>query len=90
MPRALRTLRFLSTCGVAAATAVGVAAATGEVSAAAAGLWALVLVPVAIVALSELPGLRAYRRSLRNRCPGCGYDLTGNVTGVCPECGERR
>ncbi len=23
------------------------------------------------------------------RCRTCGYDLTGNVTGVCPECGER-
>jgi hypothetical protein len=22
------------------------------------------------------------------RCPGCGYDLTGNVSGTCPECGE--
>jgi hypothetical protein len=21
------------------------------------------------------------------RCPACGYDLTGNVSGVCPECG---
>jgi hypothetical protein len=21
------------------------------------------------------------------RCPRCGYDLTGNVSGVCPECG---
>lgn len=21
-------------------------------------------------------------------CDGCGYDLTGNVSGVCPECGE--
>lgn len=20
-------------------------------------------------------------------CPNCGYDLTGNVSGVCPECG---
>jgi hypothetical protein len=20
-------------------------------------------------------------------CPACGYDLTGNVSGVCPECG---
>lgn len=33
------------------------------------------------------------RRSLRARffakdvCRSCGYDLTGNVTGVCPECG---
>jgi hypothetical protein len=23
------------------------------------------------------------------RCRNCGYDLTGNVSGVCPECGER-
>ncbi len=22
-------------------------------------------------------------------CRSCGYNLTGNVTGVCPECGER-
>ena len=28
--------------------------------------------------LSELPG----------RCRGCGYDLTGNASGACPECGR--
>lgn len=22
-------------------------------------------------------------------CPHCGYDLTGNTSGVCPECGEK-
>ena len=22
-------------------------------------------------------------------CPACGHNLTGNVSGVCPECGER-
>jgi len=22
-----------------------------------------------------------------NRCPECGYDLTGNTSGRCPECG---
>ena len=22
-----------------------------------------------------------------NTCPSCGYDLTGNESGVCPECG---
>lgn len=28
------------------------------------------------------------RRSyLGNRCPGCGYDLSGSLTGRCPECG---
>jgi hypothetical protein len=33
---------------------------------------------------------RAYRRIRRRRegrCLSCGYDLTGNVSGVCPECG---
>ena len=27
------------------------------------------------------------RQLARNRCTGCWYDLTGNVSGVCPECG---
>ena len=31
---------------------------------------------------------RAVRRKRRGRCPQCGYDLTGNVSGVCPECGQ--
>lgn len=22
-------------------------------------------------------------------CTGCAYDLTGNISGVCPECGRR-
>jgi hypothetical protein len=33
----------------------------------------------------------AHRRDPRYRpghCCGCGYDLTGNETGVCPECGR--
>jgi hypothetical protein len=25
----------------------------------------------------------------RGVCPGCGYDLTANVSGTCPECGTR-
>jgi hypothetical protein len=28
------------------------------------------------------------RRPLEGHCRKCGYDLTGNVTGVCPECGK--
>lgn len=27
------------------------------------------------------------RRPRRGRCVNCGYDLTGNVSGTCPECG---
>jgi rubrerythrin len=29
-------------------------------------------------------------RLARGQCGRCGYDLTGNVSGVCPECGTRR
>jgi hypothetical protein len=36
--------------------------------------------------------LRSLRTALRERgheiCVPCGYDLTGNVSGICPECGE--
>ena len=32
--------------------------------------------------------IRPYiRQELRHVCLHCGYDLTGNVSGVCPECG---
>jgi len=27
------------------------------------------------------------RRRKSGKCVSCGYDLTGNVSGVCPECG---
>ena len=30
--------------------------------------------------------LRRYRRRKRGWCVRCGYDLTGNESGVCPEC----
>lgn len=29
------------------------------------------------------------RRRVRGLCVKCGYDLTGNESGVCPECGTR-
>lgn len=31
---------------------------------------------------------RTARRRRLGRCLACGYDLTGNVSGVCPECGS--
>ncbi len=50
---------------------------------------------VALMAL-VLP-LLAIRRAVRRQhwrrrgaCTACGYDLTGNVSGVCPECGTAR
>jgi hypothetical protein len=41
---------------------------------------------------AALPAARLYRRLHRRHplglCPRCGYNLTGNVSGVCPECGS--
>ena len=34
-------------------------------------------------------GYRRCRREGAHRCLTCGYDLTGNISGVCPECGTR-
>ena len=34
--------------------------------------------------------LRRWRRRQRGECVACGYNLTGNVSGVCPECGTPR
>lgn len=31
--------------------------------------------------------VRRFRRRRRGLCLQCGYKLTGNVTGICPECG---
>ena len=31
--------------------------------------------------------LRRQGRARTGRCKQCGYDLTGNVSGICPECG---
>jgi hypothetical protein len=30
------------------------------------------------------------QRLRRGLCPSCGYDLRGNVSGVCPDCGSGR
>jgi len=48
----------------------------------------LVFLPLAFVAVVELA--RAARTRLRTRrglCAVCAYDLRGNTSGVCPECG---
>ena len=51
------------------------------------------LLPVAAAAL-VLPLVRLVSQRLRRErrpaglCRKCGYDLTGNVSGVCPECGK--
>ena len=43
-----------------------------------------------LFALAILTAILGYldRRPPKGHCQRCGYDLTGNVSGVCPECGE--
>lgn len=65
------------------------------------GLRAFAVIAVGFAAawaawfLSERPGMLAternterHRRREQGLCAECGYDLTGNDSGVCPECGK--
>jgi len=50
------------------------------------------IMPIGIV--PALLGLAHYRRKRRSRfpsghCANCGYNLFGNTSGICPECGVR-
>ncbi|MFN0135001.1 MAG: hypothetical protein ACKVS9_02670 [Phycisphaerae bacterium] len=46
------------------------------------------MLPAALVALLAWWRFRLLRRrSLAGHCPKCSYNLTGNTSGVCPECG---
>jgi hypothetical protein len=46
---------------------------------------------VLTILFAVLPAARLYRRLRpkhpRGHCRRCGYDLTGNISGTCPECG---
>jgi hypothetical protein len=48
-------------------------------------LFALALVPL----LYHVTKTWLFRRIPPGHCQKCGYNLTGNVSGICPECGER-
>lgn len=59
-------------------------------------VWQEIAIPFwfLVVALAPYPTLalicgplRRWRRRRKGCCIRCGYNLTGNVTGVCPECG---
>ena len=54
--------------------------------------WA-VLVPASLAAtLVGFYSIRSVRKERLRRtghCQKCGYDLTGNTSGICPECGVR-
>lgn len=51
-------------------------------------LWAFLLVTGVVPAMFLVVApIRRWRRRRRGLCVGCGYDLHGNVSGVCSECG---
>ena len=47
-------------------------------------VFILLLYPVVVVWRGSV---RRFRRCREGVCRGCGYNLTGNVSGRCPECG---
>lgn len=53
-------------------------------------MWSLLaLMVLGLLATVSAPrGVRGWKRILAGRCHACGYDLTGNVSGVCSECGS--
>lgn len=50
-------------------------------------LWPFAFVLVALVLLHLLKRMRRERRIRQGLCEACGYNLTSNTSGTCPECG---
>lgn len=50
--------------------------------------WVPLWVPLLFAALPTAYAWWRCRRFPPGHCQKCGYDLTGNTTGVCPECGQ--
>lgn len=47
------------------------------------------LLPIFMIGQSAMSRLRRRLRASRGRCYKCGYNLTGNASGFCPECGSK-
>lgn len=53
-------------------------------------VWPLAVAFAAYPTIAFIRGpVRRWRRQRKGQCVKCGYNLTGNVSGVCPECGEQ-
>ena len=53
-------------------------------------IWAPLLLLAAYPTIAFIRGpLRRWRRRRKGLCLRCGYNLTGNESGVCPECGTK-
>lgn len=67
----------------------GMAFASGTIRAVAIPHWTLCMSLLAYPVIVFIRGpLRRWRRRRRGLCLRCGYDLAGNESGVCPECGK--
>jgi hypothetical protein len=52
--------------------------------------WSVALLSLLYPTVTFLCGpYRRHRRRKKGLCLQCGYSLKGNVSGVCPECGEQ-
>ena len=54
--------------------------------------WAVIVplwIPPVVLAIPTYILWRRDRRYPPGHCQECGYNLTGNVSGVCPECGTK-
>lgn len=47
------------------------------------------LLPTFMIVRLAAGRVRGRLRTSRGRCCKCGYDLTGNTSGLCPECGSK-
>ncbi len=52
-------------------------------------LGILILLSLAVAAYPLIPPFRMLSRKRRGLCVGCGYNLMGNTSGRCSECGRR-
>lgn len=50
-------------------------------------IWSFALLTALLPAIRLICNIRQRRRARSGRCAQCAYDLTGNTSGVCPECG---
>jgi hypothetical protein len=52
-------------------------------------LWLLSVLLLVLPLFRAIGWLRRHRRNRHQQCVSCGYDLTANTSGACPECGTR-
>ena len=80
------TLAWLIVLGSASLLLLGVCAGAVVLIVVALVIWR-VYFPRRCPWCRQWQSAQAVKRWKRGRCVTCGYDLTGNVSGVCPECG---